>query len=86
MSASDDRVAECFCTLFPSYSRGDLLSASRESIPEWDSLASVTLLVLLQEEFHLDIDLSELEQFNSVQSVMKYVAAHAVAPEDSHGN
>lgn len=86
MSTLDSRVIDCFSALFPGYSREEMLSASRESIPEWDSLASVTLLVLLQEEFHLDIDLSEFEQFNSVKSVMDYVATHAVAPEESHGN
>ncbi len=84
MTALENRVTDCFCAIFPSHSREELLTASRESIPEWDSLAGVTLLTLLQQEFHLDIDLGELEQFDSVQAVLDYVAANAAVPEEPH--
>ena len=84
MTTLRNRVADCFCALFPNRSREELLSASRELIPEWDSLAGVTLLILLQQEFHIDIDLTELEHFNSVQAVLDYVAANAAVPDEPH--
>lgn len=85
MTALKNRVADCFCALFPNRSREELLTASRDSIPEWDSLAGITLLTLLQQEFQLDIDLTELEHFDSVQAVLDYVASNAV-PEEPHAS
>lgn len=85
MTALKDRLTDCFSAVFPNRSREELLTASRESIPEWDSLTGVTMLMLLQQEFHLDIDLTELENFDSVQAVYDYVAA-ATAPEEPHGS
>jgi acyl carrier protein len=85
MPTLKDRVADCFCAIFPEHSREELLTASRESIPEWDSLAGVTLLTLLQQEFNLDIDLGELEHFNSVPAVVEYVTANAAVPGEPHG-
>jgi acyl carrier protein len=86
MTTLENRVADCFCALFPNRSREELLTASRESIPEWDSLAGVTLLTLLQQEFQIDIDLTELEHFNSVHAVLDYVGANASVPEEPHAN
>lgn len=83
MTVLESRVADCFCALFPNYSREELLTATRESIPEWDSLAGITLLTILQQEFHLDIDLTDLEHFNSVQAVLGYVTANASLPEET---
>ena len=80
--ALKDRTIDCFGALFPNYTRAQLLTASRESIPEWDSLAGVTLLTLLQQEFQLEIDLAELEHFNSVKAVLDYVEAHAGTAEE----
>jgi acyl carrier protein len=85
MTTLKDRVVDCFCALFPTHSREALLTASRESIPEWDSLAGVTLLTLLQQEFDLTIDLGELEHFDSVPAVLEYVTANAAATGEPHG-
>ena len=85
MTTLKDRVADCFCALFPNHPREELLSGSRESIPEWDSLASFTLSMLIQEEFHLGIDFSDLEHFKSFQAVVDYVAANTTASEEPHG-
>ncbi len=82
MTALKNRVLDCFCALFPTHSREELLMASRESIPEWDSLAGVTLLTLLEQEFHLNVDLTELDHFNSVQAVLDYAAANATVSEE----
>jgi len=84
MTDIENRVVDCFCALFPNRSREELLTASRASIAEWDSLAGVTLLTLLQQELHLDIDLTEFEHFNSVQAVLDYVASPAALPQEPY--
>jgi acyl carrier protein len=79
MTELKDRVADCFCELFPTYSREELLTAKRESIEEWDSLAGVTLGMLVQQEFGVAVDLLALEHMDSVDAVTAYVAEHADA-------
>jgi acyl carrier protein len=86
MSSLETRVADCFCAVFPERSRDELLTASRESIPEWDSLSSITLLMLLQQEFSLDLDLTELELFNSFSDVLDFVSARVPAHGDRHND
>jgi acyl carrier protein len=86
MTAIKDRVLDCFCAVFPNYSRDELLTATRESISEWDSLAGITILTVIQQEFHLDIDLGELEHFNSVETVTKYVLVHSTITGGSNDN
>jgi acyl carrier protein len=68
-----DRLVEGFAGIFPRLSRDEILSASPESVPEWDSLANIILLTLLQQEFHLDIDLTHLESLRSFEDVLTYV-------------
>jgi acyl carrier protein len=84
MTTLKDRVADCFCALFPNHSREELLTASRESIPEWDSLAGVTLLTLLEQELHINFDLSEIEHLNSVAAVLNYVSTHSALHGQRH--
>ena len=84
MASLAERVLNCFCAVFPTRSREELLKASRQSIPEWDSLAGITLLTVLQQEFRIDIDLTELEHLDSVQSVLSLVAPGTIDSSESH--
>jgi acyl carrier protein len=79
MTELKDRVADCFCAVFPTHSREELLTAKRESIAEWDSLAGVTLFTLVEQEFGVPVDLLALEHMDSVDAVTAYVAEHADA-------
>lgn len=63
----------CFSAVFPERSRQELASASRDSIEEWDSLASVTLLSLVNEEFQTDIDLFEFQELGSFDALLRYL-------------
>jgi acyl carrier protein len=41
---------------------------------EWDSLATVSLLTLVQEEFNIQIPAEDLESFSSFASAERYIA------------
>ncbi|MBV8551389.1 MAG: acyl carrier protein [Acidobacteriaceae bacterium] len=72
-----DRLMDAFCAIFPERSREEILTADREAWPEWDSLAAITLLTVLQEEFQADIDVTELDQLSSFAAVRAYLESHA---------
>ena len=73
MSDTRTRLVKCFTAVFPSVPEGELAQATTSSIAGWDSLASITLLSVLEEEFGLEIDPEQLEHLQSFQSFLDYV-------------
>jgi acyl carrier protein len=69
----ESRVAESFSVVFPTRAREEILTARRESFEEWDSLAGITLVALLSEQFQIEIDLMDLEELDSFESIVGYV-------------
>ncbi len=73
MDELTDTLVECFAAVFGELPREELETASVETTEEWDSIASVTLLAVLEEEFDVqidDLDLPELTSFDKVRSYM----------------
>ena len=73
----DDRLTRCFASVFPALSPEELRTASAESVTEWDSLAAVTLIAVLEEEFDTQIDLMELPELTSYDAVRTYLLKQA---------
>jgi len=57
-------------------SEEQIRNASIESVPGWHSLASVTLVSVVQEEFGLQVSLNELPSLVSFSAVQNYVQHH----------
>jgi acyl carrier protein len=73
MPELDDRLTRCFASVFPALSPDQIRAASVETVPDWDSLAAVTLIAVLEEEFNTQIDLMEMPEFTSYQAVRDYL-------------
>ena len=80
----ENRLIQCFGAVFPNRSREEIVAATHESFSEWDSLAGVTLLTVLQQEFKLDLDFGDLEELGSFQSTLSYLAKSG-AGDRPHG-
>ena len=76
MDEMENRLVRCFSSVFPDLSAEQIRAASVESVPAWDSLAAVTLVAVLQEEFGLQISLMDLPDLVSFVAVEKYVSEH----------
>jgi acyl carrier protein len=76
MTAIDERLLRCFASVFQEIAPGDLRNASVESIAAWDSLASVTLADLVQDEFGIEIDLLDVAELDSFHALRTYVLTH----------
>ena len=68
-----DRLRDCFKTVFPDLPDNQIDSAARAELPQWDSLATLTLLTVVEEEFGLELDDQAVEQFDSFASVERLV-------------
>ena len=76
MPELDDRLMLCFASVFPALPQNQIHAASVESVPAWDSLAAVTLIAVLEQEFNTQIDLMELPELTSYQAVREYLQRH----------
>jgi acyl carrier protein len=74
------RLLDCFAAVFPTLSREQVAQAEQASLPEWDSIATVTLITVIEDEFHVEISASEIENLVSFDKVLKFVTDAAVNP------
>jgi acyl carrier protein len=73
MSNIEQRVAQCFLNVFEDVKEKDLSRASQASIPQWDSVAQVTLLSAVAEEFGLELDDESFEALTSYALIVDFV-------------
>ena len=74
MSELLPRLLRCFFSVFPNLPPDQLRTASTQIVPEWDSLASATLVAVLQQEFDVEIELGDLPELQSFDAVLDYLS------------
>ena len=67
------RLARCFGLVFPELGPDEIPLASPSSVGTWDSLASINLVAVIEEEFGIQVELEELEEMMSVATVLDLV-------------
>jgi acyl carrier protein len=73
MDEKETRLAECFLAVFPELSADDITKASSSSVDSWDSVAVVTLLSVVEEEFGISIEVDDLARFDSFRGILSYL-------------
>ncbi len=74
MSGSlEERLATCVATVFPELSEGEVQRASSASVANWDSLAMVTLVALVEEEFGIRMGFDDYEYASSYSLLLNYL-------------
>lgn len=73
MTEVQSRLVSCFSAVFPELSPEEIQRASPASVGSWDSLASVTLLSVLEEEFQIQFALEDIEHLVSFELVLDYL-------------
>jgi acyl carrier protein len=67
------RLVQCFSAVFPNLTEAEIPRASMTSVGSWDSLSSVTLISVIEEEFGVEIAPEELELFVSFDLILDYL-------------
>ena len=57
----EERLASCFAVAFPDLGAEEIRRASNTSVATWDSLATVTLVSLIEEEFKVSLPPEDFE-------------------------
>lgn len=69
----ETRLVGCFLTVFPELAEADIRSVSQGSLEQWDSVAAITLVNVLEEEFSTEIDYDRLADLDSFAKVLDYL-------------
>jgi acyl carrier protein len=67
------RLLQCFSLVFPQLSSAQLEAATVNSVANWDSVATVTLIAMIEEEFGCTVELEEYEQLTSFAACLRLV-------------
>jgi acyl carrier protein len=67
------QLTRCFAAVFPDLPATEISSASLGSVPNWDSLATINLVALIEEEFQIQTEPEDLARLVSFNSILDYV-------------
>jgi acyl carrier protein len=73
MIDTETRLRQCFATVFPDLSLDGIRGATPESVEGWDSLANLSLITVIEEEFAIQIGSEDVDQLVSFETVLDYV-------------
>jgi acyl carrier protein len=73
MSNINDRLLKCFSVVFPELSEEEITRASTNSVANWDSLATVNLLAVSEEEFNIQFTPEDFEYLISFTLILDYL-------------
>jgi acyl carrier protein len=69
----DNRLVRCISSVFPGLTDREIRTAALEQLADVDSLAAVTLVAVIDEEFGVDLDLEDLLEFGSFAGLCHYL-------------
>lgn len=73
MSANiEEKVKNIFLTVF-SLRDQDVSNLTRENFEKWDSMAQVSLVISIEEEFNLSLDYETQEELDSFEYIVAFV-------------
>ena len=70
-----ERLRDCFRAVFPDASDAELEAASVTAMQGWDSVAQVTVVTLVEEEFGVTIPPEQYGDVNSFSAFLQVVGA-----------
>lgn len=73
MDNKEAKLVKVFQTVFPDMDPEKIPAASQESVPGWDSVAAITLMNVIEEEFETQLDFDKAADLTSFQEILGYL-------------
>jgi len=73
MDETRQRLTKCFKLVFPDLAQDQIPGASTATVAAWDSVAAITLMNVLEDEFGLEMDLDDLAELDSFDRIHSYL-------------
>lgn len=72
-----ERLANCFALVFPELDREQIYVATAQSVATWDSIAAITLVTVIDEEFSISIPFEKLAELTSFSLILNFLTGPA---------
>jgi len=83
MADLQSRLVGCFSAVFPALPPENIHRARSSTVEGWDSVATATLMALVEEEFAIQVAPEDLVRFVSFQEILAYLQSrNAVDPKE----
>jgi acyl carrier protein len=66
-------LAKCFAVVFPDLKEAEIFSATQANVASWDSIAAITLVNVVEEEFNIQLDFEILPELTSFESILAHL-------------
>jgi acyl carrier protein len=73
MAELENRLVNCFATVFPELDRREIPTVAIGSLASWDSLAGITLISVVEEEFKISISPDDMADLISFELILDYL-------------
>jgi acyl carrier protein len=73
MNTIRDRLVTCFQTVFLDLHEAAIPAATQASVAAWDSVAAITLVNVIEDEFGIQVDFDLLADLDSFDRIHDYV-------------
>jgi len=73
MDNVQNRLTNCFETVFPDLPVNEIAQSSQSALSAWDSIAVITLVNVIEEEFGFQVDFDRLPELDSFDRILSYV-------------
>ena len=73
MTDVGDRLVRCFSSVFPTLTEEEIRAADVAALITLDSLAGVTLVAVIDEEFGVEMDLEGLLELGTFHTIQQHV-------------
>jgi acyl carrier protein len=67
------RLVNCFVTVFPDLPESEIRNCSQITNLKWDSVASISLVNVIEDEFGFQVDFDILPELDSFERILAYV-------------
>ncbi len=67
------RLINCFQLVFPDLPESDIPSATQSTLGAWDSVAAITMMNVVEDEFQIEMDLDSLADLDSFDRILNYL-------------
>jgi len=74
------KLVKCFESVFPALSPAGIEAATQASVAAWDSVATLTLVNVIEEEFEISMDFDRLGDLDSFEKVLEYLREEVPLP------
>lgn len=74
---TEERLTKCFTAAFPALPSNEIRIASMASVAGWDSLAMITIIGLVEEEFDIVIEAEDTLILSSFELILDFIIEHS---------